>query len=138
VDHDDLIPAMAEFDIGLALERPDDSNYSLTITNKVFSYLLAGLPVVATETPGHLEALAAIPNASASYPAGDAQALAKRIERWSLNREALREAQQWAWELARETFCWDQESQKFRKIFENADRPVDNLVTKGASICGKS
>jgi glycosyltransferase involved in cell wall biosynthesis len=137
VDHDDLIPAMADYDIGLALERPEDPNYSLTITNKVFSYLLAGLPVVATETPGHLEALAAIPNASASYPAGDARALAKRIERWSLNPQALREAQQCAWEYARETFCWEQESQRFLKIFENAGGPVDNLVAKEVAICAK-
>ena len=36
VDHDELIRTIAGFDIGLALERPDDPNYSLTVTNNTF------------------------------------------------------------------------------------------------------
>ena len=139
VDHDDLIEAMADYDIGLALERPENSNSGLTISNKLFSYLLAGLPVIATETPGHLEALAAIPQASATYPAGDARALAKRIERWSSNPQALREAQQCAWESARETYCWEQESLKFLKIFESRDRSMAGVMAPGGeSVCAKS
>jgi glycosyltransferase involved in cell wall biosynthesis len=139
VDHDDLIEAMADYDIGLALERPENSNSGLTISNKLFSYLLAGLPVIATETPGHLEALAAMPNASSSYPAGDARALANRIERWSLNPQALCEAQQCAWESARETYCWEQESVKFLKIFGSTDESMAGVMTpQGESVCAKS
>ena len=57
VDHDELIHTMTEFDIGLALERPDDSNYSLTVTNKIFSYFLAGLPVEAKRAEKLLQIL---------------------------------------------------------------------------------
>jgi glycosyltransferase involved in cell wall biosynthesis len=139
VDHDDLIEAMVDYDIGLALERPENSNSGLTISNKLFSYLLAGLPVIASETPGHLEALAAIPNASSSYPAGDARALAERIQRWSLDPQALRHAQQCAWESARETYCWEQQSLKFLKIFESTGRPMSSfMASPGVSVCAKS
>lgn len=46
---------IAEFDIGLALELDKPQNRSLTITNKLFQYLLAGLPVIATNTLGQQE-----------------------------------------------------------------------------------
>jgi glycosyltransferase involved in cell wall biosynthesis len=136
IDHDDLIRTMGNFDIGLALERPDDPNYSLTITNKIYSYMLAGLPIIATETPGHLEALSVIPAASASYPAGDTQALASYIERWR-DPSALRDAQQSAWDLARETFCWDQVSQTFLEVLEDGGRGISDAAMKGLSVCAE-
>jgi glycosyltransferase involved in cell wall biosynthesis len=137
LDHDDLIRAMGDFDIGLALERPGDLNSSLTISNKIFSYLLAGLPVVATETPGQMEALSAVPAVSASYTAGDSRALANRIERWLHDPEALQAAQQSAWDLARERFCWDREAQKFLGLLTD-----DDSFSRGAGnreqLCAKS
>jgi glycosyltransferase involved in cell wall biosynthesis len=137
VDHDELIRMMSDFDIGLALERPGDPNYSLTITNKIFSYLLAGLPVVATETPGHLEAICDIPAVSASYTAGDPRALATRIERWLCDPEALQAAQQSAWDLARERFCWDHEAQKFLGLLTDDDG-FPGAAGNREQLCAKS
>jgi glycosyltransferase involved in cell wall biosynthesis len=122
VDHDELIRTISAFDIGLALERPDDPNYSLTVTNKVFSYLLAGLPVVATQTPGHREALSRIPSASIMYAAGDARELAACLGPWLRNPGRLRTAQQCAWEVARETFCWERESTGFLDLLSGSNR----------------
>lgn len=56
-----LVPAnrlparIAEFDIGLALELDEPPSRRYTITNKLFQYLLSGLPVIATRTPGQCE-----------------------------------------------------------------------------------
>jgi glycosyltransferase involved in cell wall biosynthesis len=137
VDHDELIRTMSDFDIGLALERPGDPNYSLTITNKIFSYLLAGLPVVATETPGHLEAIGGIPTVSGSYTAGDPRALASRIEGWLHDPEALQVAQQSAWDLARERFCWDHEAQKFLGLLTD-DNGFRRAAGNKEQLCAKS
>jgi glycosyltransferase involved in cell wall biosynthesis len=118
VDHDELVRRMDQFDIGLSLERPTHANYSQTMTNKIFSYLLAGLAVAATDTPGHQELLKQIPSVGFLYPAGNAQALADGLQWWLNNPNELRSAQQAAWDAARQRFCWDHEKEKFLRIFE--------------------
>lgn len=56
VENKELLSRIAEHDIGYAgeLEKPPSRN--LTITNKVFQYLLGGLVVVASSTAGQKEA----------------------------------------------------------------------------------
>jgi len=113
IDHDLVIESLRDFDIGLALERTSNDGYSLTISNKIFSYLLAGLAVAASDTPGQREAMKGYPEAGFLYPCGSSEALAIGLQRWLDNREALLLAQQSAWNAARERFCWDLEQQKF-------------------------
>ncbi len=118
LEHDEVIRAIESFDVGLALERPDHGNYSRTVTNKVFSYLLAGLAVAATDTAGQREVMSQIPGAGFLYPAGNARALADRLRDWFQNRRRLRSAQQAAWDAARARFCWDREAHKFLHLLE--------------------
>jgi len=133
VDHDVLINTMDQFDVGLALERPEHGNYSRTVTNKVFGYLLAGLAVAATNTPGQQEVLEQIPSAGFLYPAGNAHALADGLRRWRCNPDTLRAAQQAAWDAARERLCWDHEKEKLRRVLEPMlDKPAS------ATACGRS
>jgi glycosyltransferase involved in cell wall biosynthesis len=120
IDHDDLIRSIGDFDIGLALERPDDPNGSLTASNKVFSYFLAGLPVAATSTPGQLEVLEGCPEISVCYPAGDSEALARALAPWVANPAARRAAQQAAWVFARRTFSWDRISGRFLDLLTSS------------------
>lgn len=117
-EHDELIGTLDEFDVGLALERPEHGNYARTVTNKVFSYMLGGLAIAATDTPGQREVLARVPAAGFLYPAGDLSALTRRLGEWVENRQRLRAAQQAAWDAARARFCWDIEKQKFLRLFE--------------------
>jgi glycosyltransferase involved in cell wall biosynthesis len=112
VDHDDLIKTMHEFDVGLALERGENTNYALTVTNKIGSYLLAGLAIAATDTPGQREILPQAPAAGFLYPSGQVQLLADGLRRWIDNRDELKASQQAAWEWARRRFCWDIEAAK--------------------------
>jgi glycosyltransferase involved in cell wall biosynthesis len=113
IPHDQLIASLAEFDVGLALERPESRNYAITVTNKCFSYMLAGLAVAATDTPGQREAIAQAPAAGFIYPAGDVPALAAKLRAWRDDRTRLRAAQQAAWDAARSQFCWEIEQDKF-------------------------
>jgi glycosyltransferase involved in cell wall biosynthesis len=113
VKHDEVIKSMEQFDVGLSLERADHGNYALTITNKLFSYLLAGLAVAATDTPGNREILSQIPSAGFLYQAGQPESLAQGVQRWLSDRVELRQAQQAAWDAARSQFCWDLEKEKF-------------------------
>lgn len=118
IGHNDLIKAMDDFDVGLALERSDNGNYSLTVTNKIGSYLLAGLAIAATDTPGQREILEQIPSTGFLYPAGNARALADGLRKWQHDRDALRAAQQAAWDAARVRFCWDVEGVKLLQVLQ--------------------
>jgi glycosyltransferase involved in cell wall biosynthesis len=113
IDHDDLVRSLAEFDVGLALERPENGNTSRTVSNKVFSYLLAGLAVAATDTPGQREVMGQVPSAGFLYPAGEPGALAAELRRWQSDTQNMRATQQVAWDTARQRFCWDIEQRAF-------------------------
>jgi glycosyltransferase involved in cell wall biosynthesis len=113
IDQAELIPSMSEYDVGLALERPQHRNYSLTVTNKVFTYMLAGLAILATDTPGQREVMSRVAEAGALYPAEDVPSMRAILETWIKDRKKLRTAQQAAWDGARSTFCWEIEQMKF-------------------------
>lgn len=113
VPPDDLIATLGAFDVGLACERPSHGSYGVTLTNKVFSYLLAGLAIAATDTAGQRELMTAAPGIGFLYPAGDAAALACRLDMLARDRAALRHAQQTAWDAARATYCWDIVERRF-------------------------
>ena len=116
--HDDLLGAMDQFDVGLALERAGDPNYSITVTNKFFSYLLAGLALAATDTPGQREVFDQAPAAGFMYASGRPELLAAQLRRWRDDRDSLRAAQTAAWRAARERFCWEVEAAKFVALLE--------------------
>jgi glycosyltransferase involved in cell wall biosynthesis len=118
--HDELLSGLGEFDVGLALERGEDGNYSRTVTNKVFAYLLAGLALAATDTPGQREVLQQIPGAGFLYPSSNPRALAEGLLVWVRQRERLIAAQRAAWDAARARFCWDVEKAKFVRVLETA------------------
>lgn len=116
VNHDELIKTLDQFDVGLSLERPDNPNYSRALTNKLFSYLLGGLAIAATDTIGHREIFNDAPGAGFVYPAGAPEALAEKLRGWIDDRKSLRAAQQVAWDIARARFCWDIEKEKFLSL----------------------
>ena len=113
VDHDDLIQTMDQYDVGLALEQATNVATSMTVSNKLFSYLLAGLAIAASDTQGQREVMSQIPSAGFLYPSGQPEMLARGIQKWLANPDSLRRAQQAAWDAARERFNWDHEKQRF-------------------------
>jgi glycosyltransferase involved in cell wall biosynthesis len=122
IEHDDLIRSMDQFDVGLALERAENVGAALTVSNKIGSYLLAGLAIAATDTPGQREILEQIPSTGFLYPAGHPDLLAAGLRRLIQNREALTAAQQAAWETARSRFCWDIEERKWLELLGSPRR----------------
>ena len=128
-----LIREMEQFDVGLALERADHGNYSLTVTNKLFSYLLAGLAVAATDTPGQREVMEQIPSVGFLYDGGNPAALADGLRNWLADRESLRATQQCAWDAARERFCWDEEKAKLLAVLESSQSDDRSIATVAAS-----
>ena len=51
VSSDALVEALAEFDVGLIINRPVTRNDELVLPNKLFEYMMAGLAIVAPRLP---------------------------------------------------------------------------------------
>ncbi|HEY1796216.1 MAG TPA: glycosyltransferase [Stellaceae bacterium] len=120
VTNDELLPRIAEHDIGFAGEEPHCRSRDLTVTNKVLHYLLGGLAVVASDTKGQGEVAARAPGAVLLYPAGDAQALASVLDRLLGSHEALARAKAAALAVARDFFCWERQEPVLLDAIERA------------------
>lgn len=59
---EDLHKVIGKYDIGLALEQNVDENRTICLTNKIFTYLLAGLYVIATPTEAQKLLMAKFPD----------------------------------------------------------------------------
>lgn len=115
----ELVARAAEHDIGLALEQPVTENRALCVTNKLFTYMLAGLAVGATDTLGQREVLQEAPGAGFLYPAGQPAALADGIRRLLADRDELARMKRAAWTAADRRFNWEHESQGLVSYLED-------------------
>jgi glycosyltransferase involved in cell wall biosynthesis len=94
---DELAPWLAQNDVGVACELPNTWNHDQAASNKMFQYLAAGLPVLASPTRGQLEVLRTVPGcvvAEAWEPQTVLQTIQdlKRLPCSATQRELLREA----------------------------------------------
>jgi glycosyltransferase involved in cell wall biosynthesis len=100
---------IAEHDIGLALETPSVRSRDLTVTNKVFQYLEAGLAIVATETAGQREILSECSEAGVLVPAADPKAIAAALSSFINDPAKLRAAKAAALRASQERFSWGEQ-----------------------------
>jgi glycosyltransferase involved in cell wall biosynthesis len=101
------------FDLGLVAEQPDTLNRRICLTNKLFSYLTSGLPVLASDTLANIGIASDFAEAIKIFPAMDSQMLADAIDHWLLDPLRLAKARQIAWQLAQDRYNWQVESLKF-------------------------
>lgn len=117
---DQLVRSAAQYDVGLALETPISENRVICMTdfstNKVFTYLLAGLAVAASSPESGGEIFG---GAGFSYQTGDANALASGLTRW-LNPNVLQEARRRAWQLGESRYNWESEQGKLVSLVRDA------------------
>lgn len=100
--------------LGLSVEASSPPNRDICLTNKIFTYLLAGVPVALTPTRAQT-ALAPELGAAALLLdfAGDPAGCARALDAFAASPEHLAEARNHAWQLGRHRFNWDREQQVF-------------------------
>ncbi len=104
-----MVRESSRYDVGLALEPARDCNNDLTVSNKLFTYLLAGNALLATRTRGQAEICRQLGEAAATVPCGDAEALAGQLRTWYHDRESLNRARAAAWRAGGLRYHWDRE-----------------------------
>ena len=103
----------AAYDAGLSGETGFSKNRRIALANKIFSYLMAGIPILMTDVPAHLAFAEDLKKCSQIYSVDDADALAQAMDAWLLNDEALRIARATAWQLGQTRFNWQYEKERF-------------------------
>ncbi|MBK9291145.1 MAG: glycosyltransferase [Bacteroidetes bacterium] len=109
VPHRELLSRIAEHDIGLATEEYNPPSRNLTITNKILQYLLAGIPVLASDTAGQKEVAAQARDAVDLFKGKDHGSFVAVLLDWLKQPEKLKARRETALSLAKEKFCWEVE-----------------------------
>lgn len=117
---DEMARLAAGYDLGLAGETGVTPNRRIALTNKQFTYLLAGLPSLMSDIPAHRAFAAEAPGATALYAVDDPDALAKAMDGLLGDPEALAKARTAAFDLGQTRFNWELEQAKLVSLVEGA------------------
>ena len=102
----------AMYDVGLSGETGHTKNRQISLGNKLFSYLSAGLPILMADVPANLALSKDLKECAQLYSIDDPDALARAMDNWLLNDVGLKTARAAAWELGRTRYNWEYEKQE--------------------------
>ena len=106
----------ARFDAGLSLEMPDTENRDVCLTNKIFTYLLAGNCILFSNTKAQKNFFNLYPGIGYLFDAGNEIQLAEILLHLSSNRKDLAKVKECSLRVAKECLNWENESQKFKVL----------------------
>jgi glycosyltransferase involved in cell wall biosynthesis len=113
---DEAVAAASQYDVGLCLERPGIRNHELTVSNKLFDYMMGGLAVISSDLPG-LRYVVEQSGAGLCYRPGSPEDLAKKCEIFIRNPDLRRRMSQSARKFALLRGNRDVDMAKFRGAF---------------------
>jgi glycosyltransferase involved in cell wall biosynthesis len=102
----------AQHDLGFVGETGYTHNRRIALTNKQFSYLLAGVPAIMSNVPAHQAFARDADGAVTLYETGDAASLATQLDSILANSERLAAMRVRAFQLGQERFNWQVEQAK--------------------------
>lgn len=114
---DEMVRLAAAADVGLALEERVPRNRDLCLTNKVFVYLLAGVPQVLSSTAAQVALAPELAEAGLLADFDQPAETARRLDDWLGDTSRQQAARDAAWQLARERFCWEVEREQLLAEF---------------------
>jgi glycosyltransferase involved in cell wall biosynthesis len=137
IHNGELLSRVAEHDIGFAGERPDPPNKDLTVSNKLFHYLLGGLAIVASNTAGQKEISEKVNGAIHLYEVRNPRSLANAINALLSSPPRLKAAKAAAIRSAQSDFCWEAQQHVLTELVArnlNSDSDVVTAAEKPADM----
>ena len=107
---DQMAILAAPYDLGLSFETDVTESRRLCLTNKIFTYLLAGVPVMMSDTPAQRALAPDLGDAASLVSLADPQSIAGALDRLA-PATMLARAKSMARKLARERYNWDREKE---------------------------
>jgi len=108
----EMVRLAADADLGLSLEENHPLNRDLCLTNKIFVYLLAGVPQLLSDTTAQTAIASELGAAALAVRPADSAETARRVDAFLGDRTGVAAARRSAWDLARRRFNWDCEQEK--------------------------
>ena len=99
----------AVYDLGLVAETGCTQNRGIALTNKLFTYALAGLPAVVSDIPAHWEYAKIMGAAVQIFGVENSTELASAIDSLLLNPDALVQARMAAYVCGQRELNWESE-----------------------------
>ena len=100
----------AQFDVGFVGETGQTPNRRIALTNKLFSYALAGIPALLSDIHAHQAIAAEAGEAVALFRTNDPRSLAEAIDQWLIDPpERLAKARAAAYQLGQTLWNWEAE-----------------------------
>lgn len=118
IDPDELVVFASQFDIGLATEPGFSTNNNIALSNKLFTYINAGLAIIVSDTTAQSRFLKKYPAIGKVYPKKDSDSLAKLIAVFIKNGDSLCAAKQASYLLGQNELNWENESKKFIRLIK--------------------
>ncbi|MDB5089779.1 MAG: hypothetical protein JWR09_3773 [Mucilaginibacter sp.] len=117
----DDIPVFASaFDVGLALEPGFNINNERALSNKLFTYLSAGLAIIATDTIAQKDFMTNYSGIGQLYPRADIDFLRKILGTYLRDRKLVETTRITSLSLANDKLNWEVERIKFLNVVESA------------------
>ena len=101
----------AHYDLGLVAETGYSQNRAICLTNKLFSFLLAGLPPMISATPGQQAFACNCGLDDLVYEIDDAEMLASRMDEVLKSPDRLASLRAQCFALGQERYNWEKESE---------------------------
>lgn len=117
---DEMVRLAADYDVGLSLETDISDSRQYCLTNKIFTYLLAGIPMVLSDTPAQRTLAVDLGRAASVVSLAEPAAMASALDRLCDTEGALAEAMATAWRLGRERYNWEVEQRLLLDAVANA------------------
>jgi glycosyltransferase involved in cell wall biosynthesis len=130
---EELLSRAAEHDVGLALEQPVNHNRNITVTNKLFFYMLAGISIAATATEGQQTVMQCVSKAGFLYTPGDYASLARELQRLIDSPVLLEERKRESLMAARERWNWESRSEDLIRLVKAELSPRHELAVGGSN-----
>lgn len=103
----------AHADLGLSTEEREPLNRDICLTNKIFTYLLAGIPQLLSATSAQAALAPELGAAAILDDLIDPTVTAQRLDAYFADPARIATARRTAWDLAHNRFCWDLEKEKY-------------------------
>lgn len=118
VSEEEIFEIANQHDVGLALEQRTPLNRNICLTNKIFTYLLSGLAIIASDTEAQGAFLRRHPEIGFTYPSGNVDELARVLKLYAEDTSRLQSAKGASLALAKTTYHWENEKLTFVKTLE--------------------
>jgi glycosyltransferase involved in cell wall biosynthesis len=126
---DAMVRLAAEHDVGLVSETAETRSRRIALTNKQFTYLLAGVPAVMSDIEAHVAFAANADGAVLLHRVEDAQSLAAAFDDLLSDPGRLAQARTQAFALGQQRFNWEAEAPI---LLDSVSRALDTARTQAA------